>query len=237
MKKAIALVDNILKPALQWVTGEDDWLNIFLSLYKKVGKYWESKTLIIIGPTASGKDSFLDKLRKKEIKQDYSQTRGSEEVEKYKLEWTIDGKTITTNAAPSINVGGEIDQRERFWKEACKPCDVIFYLIDAEKLKTDRDALLSRLRGDLKWLVVNASTFKKDFKLSLIVNKIDLVVQEDEDQNENIIAELINEVKEIAEKTLSVRKNHLVGVFPLSITNEYMFETYSAKILTETMEA
>jgi len=234
---AFSFINSLVKPVLKLYTGKDEWIDIFNSIFGDLKKYWSSKTLIVLGPTASGKDSLLNRLQKKSAVTDHSQTRGVEEVNKYKLSWPIDGNTIEINAAPSLNVGGEIDQRERYWKDACEPCDVIFYLVDAEKFKNNKEACLKRFKDDLKWIVSNSQFFKKDFKLTIILNKIDLIMDDNlpDEENDKNVSVAISEITEISKKILSIISSRLVGVFPLSTTNDYLFAVDSVQILKETM--
>jgi len=64
------------------------------------------------------------------------QTRGSEQLETFNLIYTLpDGTRLDLKCKNCINTGGEIDERERYWLTACQHADVIFYLVDGEKLR------------------------------------------------------------------------------------------------------
>lgn len=89
----------------------------------------------------------------------------------------------------------------------------------------------------MKWIVSNSQFFKKDFKLTIILNKIDLITDENlsDEENDKNISVAISEITDVSKKILSIISSRLVGVFPLSTTDNYLFAVNSVQILKETM--
>ncbi len=96
----------------------------------------------------------------------------------------------------SVNVGGEVDERIRYWLQACNDADFIFYLVDMERLNDPdfHDTYQSRIGDDLKWLGANLSKFKEGCKVHLLLNKIDKVLE---------IPSLVNNRREFIENELN----------------------------------
>lgn len=194
--------------------------------------YWTGKSIAIIGPTASGKDHMFHNLRNEDPPEEYVRTEASEKIKTFKIKWPLpDDIIINFRCRKSINVGGEIDQRDRFWLQACKNADVIYYLVDVEKLRDKKEITLKRIRDDLKWLGSNIKNFKPSTKIHFLFNKIDIYTNgTDPDELEDIIKENISKsvetVSKYAQKILKDNYKRSTGFTPISMVDEYLFNTY-----------
>ncbi|WP_283627362.1 GTPase domain-containing protein [Shewanella baltica] len=160
-------------------------------------KWWNGKTIAVIGATAAGKNSFYDCLLEKNPPKEYIQTRGMEKVDSFTVTRNIqDLGAIELRCKRSVNVGGEVDERIRYWLQACNDADFIFYLVDMERLNDPdfHDTYQSRIGDDLKWLGANLSKFKEGCKVHLLLNKIDKVLE---------IPSLVNNRREFIENELN----------------------------------
>ena len=142
----------------------------------------DGKRIAVIGATASGKNSLIARLRGDKVPTEHAQTRGSETVESYNIKFPVPGQgTVEFKALKSSNVGGEEDERDRYWADACRDADIVFYLVDVERIVSDRIATIKRVKEDMNW-IRNAGLrgkgdhgFKAGMKLAIIANKIDSI--------------------------------------------------------------
>lgn len=198
-------------------------------LWETISNYWaKGKTLAVIGPTACGKDSLIARLQGKPVPDIHINTGMPEDVAAYKVEYPIEGgKKISFTANKSRNVGGEEPDRDEHWADVCQNADVIFYMLDAQKVHAASTPTLSRLKNDMRWLAAELGN-KNKFKLIIVLNKFDLLLGEEGLENfEKVMMEvgapMINEIKNAAQKTLGVKKSHLGKVLPLCTTDGYLF--------------
>lgn len=233
------MMANIGKAVLSWLAKE---ILVKVTekapdLLSKMKAWWQGKTIAIIGPTASGKNSLFDRVRNQPAPNQHIQTRGAEEVGNFNFTWAKGEGGIDFKCKRSLNVGGEVDERERFWGQACAGSDVIFYLVDLQKLNEDRESILNRIKSDLKWLATNLKNFKKDVKIHILLNKVDTLPfsGEPEDQREHIMNVLKDEsahVREIAIKFFADQKNVITGISPISMVDDYLFRTFFTNALS-----
>lgn len=136
--------------------------------------WWVGKCIAIIGPTASGKNSLFNKLRGLEAPTTHVRTRGAEKIETFEFHWPLPNKEqVKFRCKRSINVGGETDERDRFWLDSCSGSDVIFYLVDIQKLIDHNQSTMDRIKSDLKWISANINHFKANSSIHVLLNKID----------------------------------------------------------------
>lgn len=203
-------------------------------------KWWSGKCIAVIGPTASGKNSLFRKLRRLEAPTEHIQTRGAEKIDTFKFHWPLPDKTfIEFRCRNAINVGGEIDERERFWLESTKNADVIFYLVDLEKLLEvenykDSDAI-NRIKSDFKWMATNIPNFKAASSIHILINKIDVLTTDSEisdiqDKLEQI-SELIRHLEDLARGILGLHFDKVSGLSPISMIDGYIFSNYFTQAL------
>lgn len=222
---ATAAVDFVIEKIPQAV----EWLK----------KWWTGKAIAIIGPTASGKNSMFSRLRKEPVPAEHIQTRGAEKVVDFKISWPLpQGDSVDFYCRRSINIGGEIDERERYWLQACEGADVIFYLLDGEKLQKARDATLERFRDDMHWLVTHFRHFKPSVTIHLLLNKIDVTMGSYPYSPSafDSIAKLVDAMEEEAKACLGDYFQRVTGVTPISMSDEHLFGKYFSGALTAIAE-
>lgn len=194
--------------------------------------WWNGKTIAVIGATASGKNSFYDCLLEKDPPKEHIQTRGTEKVDSFTVKRNIQGlDTIELRCKRSVNVGGEVDERIRYWTQACSDADFIFYLVDMERLNDPdlHDIYHSRIGDDLKWLGANLSKFKAGGKVHLLLNKIDKVLEIPslvDNRREFIESELNKHVAEMESRAKSIfdlNSSALSGVSPMCMVDKDLF--------------
>lgn len=198
-------------------------------LAKKVADWWHGKSLAVIGPTASGKNTLFHKLQHQTPPVDHIQTRGAEAIETFKVNWPMpDRSTVEFRCKGSINVGGEVDERERYWLQTCKSADVIFYLIDVIKLTEAPEETLARIKSDLKWLVTNLRHFKSSSCIHILINKIDVLVENIEpdevaDKIQEKIGPIIDNLKTLIDRIMQGHHGRVSGVGAISLTDDHLF--------------
>lgn len=186
--------------------------------YKKIKSWWNGKTIAIIGATASGKNSMFSRLRKEPIPAEHIQTRGAEKVTDFKVSWPLpNGEHVDFKCKRSINIGGEIDERERYWLQACQGADVIFYLIDAEKLLKFPPATIKRFHDDMCWLVTKFRHFKPSVTIHLLLNKIDVTLGPSPHTKSALtsMTKLVDTIEKEAKDTLAEYFQRVTGVTPI----------------------
>lgn len=232
----ISLASPVVKPAFELLVkvGEMgvDKSKEAPGAVKNFMRWWNGKTIAVIGATASGKNSFYDCLLEKDPPKEHIQTRGTEKVDSFTVKRNIPGHdTIELRCKRSVNVGGEVDERIRTWSKACSDADFIFYLVDMERLNNPdiHDTYHSRIRDDLQWLGSNLSQFKEGRKVHLLLNKVDKVLEISsfvdnrrefiESELNKHIADMENRAKTIFDQNAST----LSGVSPMCMVDTDLF--------------
>lgn len=236
-------IDNIKK--LDKMTGASDYAaRLFGDLWNKI-KGLEGKQIAVIGATASGKNSLIARLKGDKVPTEYAQTRGTETVNDYIIRFPVPGyKSIEFKALKSVNVGGEEDERDRFWANACREADIIFYLVDVNRLISDREATLKRVKEDIIWIRSEGfggksnGIFKSDMKLAIIANKVDAledIYKSDADLSAitNATLSITGQIEAVAKSALGPAGNWLTGVYPLSTIDDNLFTLLFAAILAD----
>jgi len=221
IEKAIgAIVIALTKAAIVKVPG----------IYKELVHWWNGKSIAIIGPTASGKNSFFNKLRGGIVPTEHIQTRGAENIKTFDFSWPLPNKTeVKFKCKNSINVGGEIDERERYWLQSCKEADVIFYLIDFDKLKNNTEDTIHRIKSDFKWIASNIPKFKKESSLFIVINKMDLIFDGYVDPSTiereltSALSTHLEKLDEATKKTLGAYTSKISGLGPMSMIDSHIF--------------
>lgn len=229
LEKAVgAIVMALTKVAIDKVPG----------MYKGLVDWWNGKSIAIIGPTASGKNSFFNKLSGDIVPTDHIQTRGAENVKTFNISWPLPNKSeVKFKCKNSINVGGEIDERERFWLQSCKEADVIFYLVDFDKLTNDTENTMRRIKSDFKWIASNIPKFKKESALFIIINKMDLIFDGSVDPStieEQLTSALTvhrENLDDATQKTLGSYTSRISGLSPMSMTDSHIFSICFTSVL------
>lgn len=223
-----ALVSTITKDGVKSAPG---W-------YSKLKSWWTGKCIAIIGPTASGKNSFFNKLKRENAPTEHIQTRGAEEVGTFKFTWPLPDKTeVDFRCRNSINVGGEVDERERYWLQSCSGADVIFYLIDLDKLSNNPDDTKDRIKSDFKWIASNISHFKANSSIHVLINKVDILLNgcpDPSDIEEKIskgLESYLEDIEYSAKKILGVYFDKITGISPISMIDPHIFSIYFTAVL------
>jgi hypothetical protein len=82
----------------------------FVRLVRGALVWWSGKKIAVIGPTASGKDSFLARLQNKEIPEVHSNSAAGEKIKSFKVKLALsDNQVIDITCKGMINIGGEAD--------------------------------------------------------------------------------------------------------------------------------
>lgn len=213
-------------------------------LLSSLKQWFYGKNIGILGATASGKNSFFNRLKGKDLDAQYAQTRGTEKVETFEISYRLsENDYIKFKCKNAVNVGGETDEKDRYWSDIAKSADILFYLIDIEKIEQKNKIYIERLRDDLFWIYSHSSQMKPNSKLYLILNKIDVLVGDykTSEDYENHISESIknsyqlikNIVKNIFENTNKTDFNFISGIYPISMKDKYLFDKYFFHIISD----
>ncbi len=243
LAKALATV--LAKQAGDFVGGVGKWTienaKLVPGAINEFVEWWNGKTIAIIGATASGKNSFYDRLLEKEPPKEHIQTRGVEKVDSFTVKRNVSSLgAVELRCKRSVNVGGEIDERMRYWPQACSNADFIFYLVDMERLNdpTLREGCQKRIREDLQWLGANLSKFKAGVKVHLLLNKIDKVLEipsHVDNRNAFIESELnryLEEMDNMAKSTFDKNALALSGISPMCMVDSDLFNSLFDGVLT-----
>jgi hypothetical protein len=152
----------------------------FARLVKGALVWWSGKKIAVIGPTASGKDSFLARLRNKEMPEVHSNSAMGEKIKSFKVKLALsDRRVIDITCKGMVNIGGEADYRDMpsGWLSVCKDANVVFYMMTVEDLSAKRFLRGRRIRQDLDWLLTALPELKRDTLIHILINKIDKKIE------------------------------------------------------------
>jgi len=145
-------------------------------LVKTALDWWSGKKIAVIGPTASGKDSFLARLQSREIPQVHSNSAMGERVKSFPVKLALSNRQVVDITCKGvINIGGEADYRDApsGWLSVCKDADVVFYIMTVNDLCRKRFLKGRRIRQDLDWLLTALPHLKQGSLIHILINKID----------------------------------------------------------------
>ncbi len=200
-----------------------DWVR---RLAPKVLDWWNGKKIAVIGPTAVGKNCLYHRLRGEVIPDDHHQTKSPERMPRFAFKRSLpSGKEFQVTFSRCTNVGGELEQRTRYWLDTCRDADVIFYMMTLDDLRHGKFRQRSRIHGDLKWLASHMGQLSNGVVVHLLVNKIDLEL-EDGDGYKEFVAELqahIDELEATAKAVFGDYHHRLTGISPTSIKDDHIF--------------
>jgi len=149
-------------------------------LVKAALDWWSGKKIAVIGPTASGKDSFLARLQNREIPPVHANSAMGEKVKSFPVKLTLSNhRVIAITCKGVINIGGETDYRDApsGWLAVCKGADVVFYIMTVSDLSRKKFRKGRRIRQDLDWLLTALPHLKPDALLHILINKIDTQIE------------------------------------------------------------
>jgi hypothetical protein len=145
-------------------------------LVKGALEWWSGKKIAVIGPTASGKDSFLARLRNREIPEIHSNSPMGEKIRSFDVKLALSNRQVVDITCKGvINIGGETDYRDApsGWLSVCKDADVVFYMMTVNDLSAKRFFKGRRIRQDLDWLQRALPHLKQGALIHILINKID----------------------------------------------------------------
>ncbi|MGA2713125.1 MAG: GTPase domain-containing protein [Bryobacteraceae bacterium] len=147
-----------------------------IRLVKGAIDWWSGKKIAVIGPTASGKDSFLARLQNQEIPQIHTNSPMGEKIKSFDVKLALSNRrVIDITCKGVINIGGETDYRDApsGWLSVCKDADVVFYMMTVNDLSAKRFLKGRRIRQDLDWLQSALPHLKQGVLIHILINKID----------------------------------------------------------------
>jgi hypothetical protein len=130
----------------------------------------------VIGPTASGKDSFLARLQNQEIPRVHANSPMGEKIRSFDVKLALSNRqVIDITCKGVVNIGGETDYRDTpsGWLSVCTDADVVFYMMTVDDLSAKRFLKGRRIRQDLDWLQTALPQLKQDVLIHILINKID----------------------------------------------------------------
>jgi hypothetical protein len=219
LKKLLILIPPLIKGARE--VGE-----MIAKLSTMVISWWYGKKIAVLGPTAAGKNCLYQRLKGEIISKQHFQTKGPERIPPFLYKQVLpDGREFKIACKHSVNVGGETDERERFWLDACQDTDVIFYMLAVNDLKDGRYKPGQRIFDDLKWLATHFGQFKPNTVIHFLINKIDLELTNSEKYKEYIV-ELEPHIKDFemaARNIFGPYDSRLTCITPTSMLDDHIF--------------
>jgi GTPase Era involved in 16S rRNA processing len=190
--------------------------------------WWSGKKIAVIGPTASGKDSFLARLQNREIPLVHSSSSMGEKVKPFSVKLALSHRqAIDVTCKGVINVGGEPEYRDApsGWLSVCEDADVVFYVMTVEDLSERRFLKGRRIRDDLDWLLTAMPHLKRDALVHILVNKIDEEIESHTDYQslaEELAKELV-ELEETVNEVLHPYEARNTGATLISMKNKQIY--------------
>lgn len=138
--------------------------------------WWNGKKIAVIGPTASGKDSFLARLQNREIPRVHANSAMAEKVKSFPVKLALSSRQVVDITCKGVvNIGGETDYRDTpsGWPAVCKDADVVFYVMTVSDLSRKRFLKGRRVGEDLDWLLTAMPHLKPGVLIHILINKID----------------------------------------------------------------
>ena len=190
--------------------------------------WWSGKKIAVIGPTASGKDSFLARLQNQEIPRVHSNSTMGERIKSFDVKLALSNRqVIDITCKGVINIGGEADYRDApsGWLSVCKDADVVFYVMTVNDLSKRRFLKGRRIRQDLDWLLTALPHLKQDALIHILINKIDEQIESHTDYRalaEELAAEM-TELDKIVIEVLHPYEARYTGATLISMKNKQIY--------------
>ena len=197
-------------------------------LAKGTRDWWSGKKIAVIGPTASGKDSFLARLQNREIPEIHANSPMGEKVKSFRVKLALAAdQTVDITCKGVINIGGETDYRDTpsGWLSVCKGADVVFYVMTVKDLAEKKYLKGRRVRQDLDWLMTALPHLKQDALIHILINKIDEEIESHTDY-EAFAEELREELRALektANKVLHPYEARYTGATLISMKNKQIY--------------
>ena len=193
-----------------------------------VRSWWSGKKIAVIGPTASGKDSFLARLQSKDIPEVHANSPIGEKVRTFRVKLALaHHQVVDIFCRGVINIGGETDFRDApgGWLAVCKDADVIFYMMPVDELMSRRFTRRGRVRDDLDWLLTAMPHLKPGALVHILVNKVDQEIASHTDYDE-LAAEVGKKVHALdatVRKVLHPYEARYAGATLISMKNKQIY--------------
>jgi len=197
-------------------------------LVKGAVDWWSGKKIAVIGPTASGKDSFLARLQNQEIPKIHSNSPMGETVKSFSVKLALSHRrVIDITCKGVINIGGETDYRDTpsGWLEVCKDADVVFYVMTIKDLAGRKFLKGRRIRQDLDWLLAALPHLKPGVLIHILINKIDEEIESQTDYRA-LAEELAKELSSLDRTVTSVLHPYeaqYTGATLISMKNKHIY--------------
>jgi hypothetical protein len=197
-------------------------------LVKSAIEWWNGKKIAVIGPTASGKDSFLARLQNQQIPRVHANSAMGEKVRSFPVRLALsDRKLVDITCKGVINIGGETDYRDdpSGWLAVCHDADVVFYMMTVHDLAARKFLKGRRVREDLDWLLTAMPHLKPGALVHILINKIDLEIESHTDylalarELKNELAALDRTVKSV----LDPYERRYTGATLISMKNKQIY--------------
>jgi hypothetical protein len=190
--------------------------------------WWSGKKIAVIGPTASGKDSFLARLQNREIPQVHSNSPMGEKVKSFRVKLALSHRQVVDITCKGvINIGGETDYRDApaGWLAVCKDADVVFYVMTIKDLSDKRFLRGRRIRQDLDWLLTALPHLKPDALIHILINKIDQEIESHTDYGAlaEELAQELSALDRIVNNVLHPYENRYTGATLISMQNKQIY--------------
>jgi GTPase SAR1 family protein len=197
-------------------------------LVKGVIEWWAGKKIAVIGPTASGKDSFLARLQNQEIPRVHSNSTMGEKIKSFDVKLALSNRQVVDITCKGvINIGGEEDYRDApsGWLSVCRDADVVFYVMTVNDLSKRRFLKGRRIRQDLDWLLTALPHLKQGALIHILINKIDEQIESQTDYRalaEELAAEL-GELDKTVIEVLHPYEARYTGATLISMKNKQIY--------------
>lgn len=201
----------------------------FVRLVKGALDWWSGKRIAVIGPTASGKDSFLSRLQNREIPEVHSNSPMGEKVKSFRVKLALSNhQVIDITCKGVINIGGETDYRDApsGWLSVCADADVVFYMMTVNDLSKKRYLKGRRIRQDLDWLQTAMPHLKSGALIHILINKIDEEIESHIDYR-SLAEELAEDLR-----ALNATVKNVLHPYELSYTGATLISMKNKQIYT-----
>ncbi len=207
-----------------------------LGLVKNARQWWAGKKIAVIGPTASGKDSLLARLRGKPIPAEHAGSSTGEVIKAFRVKLALSSRqAVDIRCKGVINVGGEADYRDApgGWLSVCRDADVVFYVMTITDLTERAFRRGGRVRDDLDWLLTALPFMKKGALIHVLINKVDERIEHHTDYAA-LARELASDLRALhrtVEKTLRPYGTRYTGATLISMKNKQIYTIAMNEVL------
>ena len=202
--------------------------NHVVRLVKGALDWWSGKKIAVIGPTASGKDSFLARLQNREIPRVHSNSPMGEKVKSFRVKLALSHHRVIDITCKGVtNVGGETDYRDApaGWLAVCKDADVVFYVMTIKDLSDKRFLSGRRIRQELDWLLNALPHLKQDALIHILINKIDQEIESHTDYRAlaEELAKELSALEQTVKTVLHPYETRYTGATLISMKNKQIY--------------